>query len=275
MTRADALQLGALGLTVALVLAFGPSLATIGAPALLFALLVADGVFRPASALLLPVHLRAPGAEKQVALTFDDGPDPEVTPKVLDALSAAGARATFFVIGRHAEAHPDLVRRMIAEGHQVANHSFDHARTLNFASARRMQEEIEAGGRAVANVTGQAEPRWYRPPVGLKSPPLARAAKRLGLEVVMWSVHGRDTRGATPDAIAHRVLAAARPGAIVLLHDGHDRGGPARAATAEALPAILRGLAERGLEPVTIERLFAGGSIASPRGQTSKTSRAR
>lgn len=265
MTRADGLKLAFALLTVGLVLAFGPGLLTIGGPGLLFALVVADGVFRPASGVFMPVVTRGPHDRGQVALTFDDGPDPAVTPKVLDALAAHGARATFFVIGRHVEAHPDLAARIVAEGHQLGNHTQGHARTLNLRSARVMQAEIERAEATLRSVpSGPVGRPPYRPPVGLKSPPLARAAQRLGLEVVMWSLHARDTRGASAEAIATRVLDRVRPGDIVLLHDGHDLGGPPRMATAEALPTILQGLAQRGLEAVTVETLLRPDNSEDP-----------
>lgn len=264
MTRADGLKLAFLLLTAGLVLAFGPGWGTLGAPVALFGLLVVDGVFRPGSGVFLPVITRGDPGRPQVALTFDDGPDPAVTPRVLDALRQAGAKATFFVIGRHVKAHPELAARILAEGHQLENHSFAHPRALNFASASKMAAQITAGAAALAEVPGARPSRLYRPPVGLKSPPLARAARRLGVEVVLWSLHARDTRGAAAGQISARVLGRVRAGDIVLMHDGSDRPGRERAATADALPAILRGLADRGLQAVTVDRL-RGDQASTPR----------
>lgn len=235
-------------------LVFGVGVYTFGLPLVLFGLLMVDGIARPASGLLLPVVVRGPRLVAQVALTFDDGPDPEVTPGVLDALAEAGARATFFVIGHKLQAHPDLAARIRAEGHELANHTFGHPRSLNLWSARAMQREIRRGAEAIGAPTPRAP--YYRPPVGLKSPALARVAKRLGLRVVMWSLHARDTGQASGDAVAARVLARVEPGDIVLLHDGHDRVGGHRPAIKQALPQILDGLRARGLKAVTVHQLL-------------------
>ncbi|CAN0519774.1 unnamed protein product [Laminaria digitata] len=255
MTRADGLKLlTALALLVAVALD-GVSLLSIGGPLLIFGLLVLHGVFVPQSGLLLPVIDRVATDRMQVALTFDDGPDPQVTPAVLEALAAAGARATFFVIGRNLRAHPELGRQIVAAGHELANHSDAHPRTLNLRGTQTMQAEISRGAEAVQAMTGQPA-RLYRPPIGLKSPPLARVARRLGLQVVMWSCHARDTGSASAAQIAARVLGRVRPGDIVLLHDGHDRAGTRRAQTAEAVQGILAGLKARGLEAVTVSELL-------------------
>ena len=255
MTRADGLKLAtALALLVGVAL-HGVSLLSIGGPLLIFGLLVLHGVFVPQSGLLLPVIHRVVSSNTQVALTFDDGPDPQVTPAVLDALAAAGARATFFVIGRNLRAHPELGHQIVAAGHELANHSDAHPRTLNLRGTRTMQAEICRGAQAVQAVTGQPA-TLYRPPIGLKSPALARVARRLGIQVIMWSCHARDTGSASATQIAGRVLDRVRPGDIVLLHDGHDRAGAHRAQTAQAVQGILAGLKARGLEAVTVSELL-------------------
>lgn len=255
MTRADGLKLGA-GLALLLSVGLsGVSLLSIGAPLLVFALLMLHGIFVPQSGLLLPVTSRVAGHTTQVALTFDDGPDPEVTPAVLEALAAEGARATFFVIGQSLAANPELGRQILAQGHELANHSYEHARTLNFRGTQAMLAEIGRGAEALQTFTGQAA-TLYRPPIGLKSPPLARVARRLGLEVIMWSCHARDTGSARAVQIADRVLGRVRPGDIVLLHDGHDRRDAHRLETAEAVQRILAGLKARGLQAVTVSELL-------------------
>ncbi|MCA9554874.1 MAG: polysaccharide deacetylase family protein [Myxococcales bacterium] len=242
----------------------GPALWAVGLFALVVLGLLLDGVFRPASVVLMPVLVRGDRRSGCVALTFDDGPDPEVTPQILDALAAAGAKATFFAIGRHLEAHPALARRLVDEGHELGNHSFSHSRLLNFARDGAMEAEVRRGAAAVVAVSGQPGLPLYRPPIGLKNPPLARVARRLAMRVVMWSVHGRDTGAASGAAVAERVLGRAGPGDIVLLHDGRDAPGPARRATAEAVPLILAGLAARGLRPVTVSALLAASPQEAP-----------
>ncbi|HET7369628.1 MAG TPA: polysaccharide deacetylase family protein [Gammaproteobacteria bacterium] len=228
-------------------------------PALALVWLVTDGIARPASSVFYPTVAHGPRDGNRVALTFDDGPHPDVTPGVLDALAAADARATFFVIGRQLDAHPDIGRRMLDEGHTLANHSWRHSRLQNFYFPRRHGEEIDRCNDAIASLGGK-HPIPYRPPVGLKSGELAQAAWRRGVTLVAWSLHSRDTRLASPEAIAARVLERVRGGDIVLLHDGHDLGGD-RPHCVEAVRLILAGLRDRGLECVTVPDLIGGRSI--------------
>lgn len=273
MTRADALALSFAAAGTAAALA-GPW-PVLAAGGILGALL-ADGVARPASRVLLDVIWRGPRGRRAVALTFDDGPDPEITPRVADALCAAGARATFFCIGRHLEQHADLGRRLAAEGHEIGNHSYSHSRLLNFRGPRSMGAEIARGAEAIRSLhvaavrsaalpsPARAESPLYRPPLGLKNPALAALAASRRLRVVTWSLHGRDTGGAGAGAIAARVLDRVRPGDIVLLHDACDRPGADRRPTADAVPAILAGLGQRDLRCVTVSDLIFGGPQQEP-----------
>ena len=254
-TRADALAAGFVGSAAASVAAFGLTPWALAGPFAAFGALLADGIARPQSPWLMPVVTHGDRTRPAVALTFDDGPDPQITPAIADELANAGARATFFCIGRHLEAAPELARALFAAGHQLGNHSYEHARTLNFRGAAAQAAEIERGAAAVRAVTGQTIEPLYRPPVGLKNPPLARVVKQRGLQVIMWSLHGRDTGARTPEQIASRVLARVRPGDIVLLHDGADRPGVRRASTPAAVRLILRDLRERGLAAVTVDEL--------------------
>jgi peptidoglycan/xylan/chitin deacetylase (PgdA/CDA1 family) len=235
---------------------FGASMLTLGLPSAVFLALLADGIARPGSGVLYPTVTHGPRDGTRVALTFDDGPDPEVTPGVLDALAQQGARATFFVIGRSLVEHEKLARRIVAEGHELGNHSWRHSRWQNFFGLAEQEREIERAARAIAAVTGCRDAPLYRPPIGLKSPPLARAAYRSRLTLVAWSVHSHDTRTADPERMAERVLVKIRPGDIVLMHDGHDRPGRHRAGCARSLPAILQGLRDEGLSCVTVSELM-------------------
>ncbi|HEX6550853.1 MAG TPA: polysaccharide deacetylase family protein [Gammaproteobacteria bacterium] len=225
-------------------------------PVVLFAVLLTDGIARPGSSLFYPTVTHGPRRGKQVALTFDDGPDPVVTPQVLDALAEAGAHATFFVIGKSLAANPALARRMLSEGHVVGNHSWQHSRLQNFYFANWHTREINAGMRAIAEATGQAAPRLYRPPVGLKSWAVGRAAARHGLTLVAWSLHSRDTRLPSAEQVARRVLDRVQAGDIVLLHDGHDLPGRGRPFCAQAVRLILQGLRKKGLQCVTVPELL-------------------
>lgn len=257
MTRADILAAGCLSWLLAGVLIVGWHWWTAVPPILAFALLRLDGIVRPAAPWLLPVTAHGDRHRPWVALTFDDGPDAEVTPKVLDLLMRCGAHATFFVIAAHAERHPEIVRRMLAEGHEVGNHSYAHRRLLNFARPARMRREVEHAARALTAVHPAARSLLYRPPVGLKSPSLARVQRKLALQVIVWSLHARDTGRRAPAAVAARVLRRVRAGDIVLLHDGHDRPGHRRSGVVPALERILAGLAEKGVRSVTVGELLA------------------
>jgi peptidoglycan/xylan/chitin deacetylase (PgdA/CDA1 family) len=198
-----------------------------------------------------------------VALTFDDGPDPEVTPAVLDELKRHGARASFFVIGKSLAARPALGRRMSAEGHVVANHSWQHSYMQNFRLHRWQAEELTRAERAIETATGHPSTRLYRAPVGMKTGDLARAVEALGLRVVAWSVHSRDTLDPDPAAMARRVLRHIRGGDIVLLHDGSRVPGGHKQC-AEAVRLILAGLREKGLKCVTLTELL-GPTPGAPR----------
>lgn len=180
----------------------------------------------------------------RLALTFNDGPDPAVTPQLLDALAAAGAKATFFVVGERAAAHPDLVRRIVAEGHELANHSQTHRR-LTGLDVTAIRAEL-AGPREVAADLGLTMSPWFRPPEGRWDDAVLQAATAEGLRLALWTNIG--PQQLTAPLIARRALAAARPEAVLLLHDG-------RPETVEALELILAGLAEKGLQAVTLSQL--------------------
>jgi peptidoglycan-N-acetylglucosamine deacetylase len=241
---------------------FGPTALALGIPAGAFAAVLADGIFRPSSSAFYPTISHGPRERPQVALTFDDGPDPDVTPAVLDALGRFGARATFFMIGRKLEKQRAIAERCVAEGHELGNHSWTHSYLQNFYTTRRHATDIDRNGQLIRQITGQARPALYRAPVGLKSPALARTAHAQRLTIVAWSLHSRDTFSHDARAIAARVLSRVRPGDIVLLHDGHDRDGGRRAHAAQALPAILSGLKERGLASVSVSELIgAPGAV--------------
>ena len=225
-------------------------------PAVALAGILADGVFRPASSVFYPTIVHGPRTTRRIALTFDDGPDPERTPAILDTLAELGARATFFVIGRYLERYPELGRRIVAEGHELGNHSWAHLPWQNFYTRSRHLVDIERTAQLIRAISGVQREPLYRPPVGLKSPELARAALSRQLQVVAWSVHSRDTFGQRWQAVSRRVLNRVRGGDIVLLHDGHAAEGRHRDNARNALPLILCGLQAQGLESVTVSELL-------------------
>lgn len=198
---------------------------------------------------------------RQVALTFDDGPDPAYTPAVLDLLARYDARATFFVIGRNADRHTDLVRRILAEGHQLANHTQQHT-PLETARRGQIRQELAECATGIARVGG-GEPAYYRPPRGYTSRVVAQVGDELGERAIYWSdcLEAR-LRVAGPTAGAELGLSA-EPGEIVLAHDGGHLDGPNaarfdRGPTVEALDPLLSTLRGRGLTPVTVDTLLAG-----------------
>lgn len=227
----------------------------IGASAAFVAVLT-DGIFRPSSSVFYPTISHGPRNRQEVALTFDDGPDPEVTPAILAALRDARARATFFVIGRHLEKHREIGLRALQDGHEIGNHSWMHSYFQNFYGNGKQRADLVRSTRLIQELTGSDAEPLYRPPVGLKSPALARAAHRRNLKVIAWSLHSRDTFARDAAATAASVLSRITPGDIVLMHDGHERDGAHRNAAAAALPEILRGLRERGLRCVTVSELL-------------------
>jgi peptidoglycan/xylan/chitin deacetylase (PgdA/CDA1 family) len=162
------------------------------------------------------VGVRTP--EPAAALTFDDGPDPETTPRLLDLLARHGAKATFFLVGRRVARHPGLAARIAAEGHALGNHSWDHP-ALPRLGAAAVAGQLRRAGAAIAAATGGAAPRLMRPPYGDQSLASHLAARRLGLLPVAWSVVGADWADDDGPAIAGRLVAGLHPGAILLLHD--------------------------------------------------------
>lgn len=237
---------------------FGITPLAIGIPAAALAALLVDGIFRPSSGTLYPTICRGPRDQSQVALTFDDGPDAQVTPAVLDALAEFRARATFFVIGRHLRDNLAIAERAIAEGHELGNHSWAHSYLQNFYGTDRHKAEIDRTTQLIQRISASSAAPLYRPPIGLKSPSLARAALAHKLRIVAWSLHTRDTMFSDAKALATRTLARIQPGDIVLMHDGHDRQGRHRPIIAQALPLILQGLQQRGLQSVSVSELLSG-----------------
>lgn len=194
---------------------------------------------------------------RAVALTFDDGPSAE-TERVLDVLDGLSLRATFFMIGRHAERLPRVARSVAERGHEIGNHSYSHPIYL-YRTGRETRRQLERAQAVIEDVTG-VRPRFARPPCGVKTPAYFAAARELGLRTVQWEVAGFDwTRRRAPE-IAHAVLRGARAGSIVLLHDGDDAGKRDRRETVAALPLIAEGLSARGLGVAPLSALLADES---------------
>lgn len=219
---------------------------------------LALGLFHPRVQLFGPCTWHGPRARPRVALTFDDGPHPDTTRRVLEVLEAQGVKATFFVVGAEVERHPELARELVARGHELGNHTFSHGVTADLFLAGRLAADVARCQETIERVTGQRA-RWYRPAVGIRNPPVHAAARRVGLPVVTWSDAPRDGARAFTAARARALAERARPGDILALHDGTRPGQEAlRAHTVKNLPVLLEALKARGLEPVTLAALLDG-----------------
>jgi peptidoglycan-N-acetylglucosamine deacetylase len=220
-------------------------------------LLIVYLLFHPRNQWLVANRSRVDGA-RCVALTFDDGPDPVYTPRLLDLLREKGVKATFFVIGKRADQYPEIVRRAWAEGHLVANHTWSHDSLFCFLMPGRLRAEIERGTESIRRSCG-FRPRFFRSPVGLRHPLLAPYLESAGLEYVSWSIRTLDTFTTNSSILVARILKRAASGDIILLHD-HLPGGTD--VMLEALPQIIDELRKRGFEFVLAgSREDAGGTL--------------
>jgi peptidoglycan/xylan/chitin deacetylase (PgdA/CDA1 family) len=213
--------------------------------------LAAHGTWHRNSWLFGPTLSRLPGTDNVVSITFDDGPNRHATPLILDVLRRERVHATFFVLGRHAERWPELVRRMADEGHQLGNHGYWH-RKLHRRSPAYVRADLTRGTEEIERASG-VRPRHFRAPHGFRSPWVTPIARSLGQQTVGWSLGVWDSARPGSNEIARRALEGLHAGSILLLHDGdgYDADGD-RMQTAEALPMIIDGLRERGVRFTTL-----------------------
>ena len=199
----------------------------------------------------------ASAARNEIALTIDDGPEPAVTPAVLDLLDAAGARATFFCIAERARRHPELVREIVRRGHDVQNHSHAHSHRFSLLGPRGLAREILAAQAVLTEVAGEA-PRFFRAPAGLRNPFLAPVLHGMGIALASWTRRGFDTRERDPQRVLQRLTRGLAAGDILLLHDGNcARDAQGRPVVLTVLPALLDELHRAGLVPVTLSHAVA------------------
>jgi peptidoglycan/xylan/chitin deacetylase (PgdA/CDA1 family) len=188
-----------------------------------------------------------------VAVTIDDGPDPEVTPRVLQILARAGARATFFCVGERIAAHADIGRQIVGAGHRIENHSQRHSHLFSLFGPRGMRADVEAAQLSIAAVTGRS-PRFFRAPAGLRNPFLDAQLEKLGLELVSWTRRGFDTVTHDPEVVLERLTRNLAGGDIVLLHDGHAaRTASGQPVIVEVLPRLLEAIKRAGLTAVALD----------------------
>jgi peptidoglycan-N-acetylglucosamine deacetylase len=217
-------------------------------------LLVWGGLW-PRSTLLGPNLLRLPAesiARSEIALTFDDGPNPEVTPRVLDLLDSANAKASFFCIGELVRQHPALAREIVARGHTIENHTQRHPHHFSLLGPRAIEREIVAAQHTIADITGRA-PRFFRAVAGLRNVFLEPVLARHDLTLATWSHRAFDTRYNDVDAALTRLAHQRSAGDILLLHDGHPATTPGgNPLVLEILPVLLDQLHAAGLRPVSL-----------------------
>jgi peptidoglycan/xylan/chitin deacetylase (PgdA/CDA1 family) len=236
----------------------GTAVATTGAIAAAAYLLPGATAIAPLRLALLP-GLAGVGAADHVALTFDDGPDPASTPQILDVLAEHGVRATFFILGFMAERAPALVRDMVAAGHELAVHGFEH-RMLVGRSPRATLRDIARARDLLIAVTG-CTPRYYRPPYGVLTAGALHAAEELSLQPVLWTTCGKDwTAHATAESVHHRVIRGPLAAGTILLHDADCTAAPgAWRSTLGALPKILWHCQGQGLRVGRLDEHFPRG----------------
>lgn len=229
---------------------------------------IAAASMTPRGRWLGPNITRVPAPPPGVlALTFDDGPDPEVTPRVLAALARSGATATFFCIGQRAERHPDLVAAIRAAGHGIENHTYLHRSGFALGGPAGMRDDIRRGQAALSS-GGAPRPRFFRTPAGMQNPWLAGVLAAEGLSLVSWTRRGFDTVTRDPGVVAGRLVRRLDAGDILVLHDGNSaRDAAGRPVVLEALDRVMAQMASHGLRSEALRTLLpeAADAVAPPR----------
>jgi peptidoglycan/xylan/chitin deacetylase (PgdA/CDA1 family) len=252
---AGAVAFGAAGL-------LAPFGAASAVPLLLFCVLCGAAPFFPQWRFFLPTATRGPRNSRKVALTFDDGPDPATTPRLLELLARYGVRATFFVVGRRVEAEPGLLEAIRRAGHEVGNHSYSHDPFLMLRSTSRLRREIAECQRVLES--RGVRPLTFRPPVGITNPRLGPVLRELGLACVGFGCRPVDFGNRRIDSLARTVEKRARCGDVILLHDCEPPGHPAQRWLDEIEHLIVALRAAR-LEPASLSELL-GFPVMLPSG---------
>ena len=203
----------------------------------------------------IKVYRSVPTEKKQIALTFDDGPHPRYTPQILDILAEYGVEATFFTVGSNAELYPHIVKRLLEEGHELGNHTYNHNH-VGKMSKEALTEDIRLCGDAIEGITGK-RPRYFRPPEGVCNKDVKEICEKSGMAIVMWSVDTRDWAHTPIWEICENVRCNTKTGSIILMHDFIGKNSPTPEALRRIIP-ILRGL---GYEFVTVSQLLDEGGV--------------
>jgi len=229
-----------------------PTLAVV--PLGIFIILCMVAPFLTRAGFFLPVISRQDRGRNEAALTFDDGPDPDITPLLLEVLRRHGLQATFFVAGVKAKRHPDIIREILSRGHTLGNHSYHHDPLLMLRSRTRLKEEIAHTQELLANFA--VRPLTFRPPVGITNPRLKGVLRELGMYCVTFSCRAFDRGNRRIEGLAMIILKKVRPGAIILLHDVTPRGGGGIAHWLTEIERIVSGLKTRGYQILPLSELI-------------------
>lgn len=190
--------------------------------------------------------------EKMIALTFDDGPHPQYTPAVLNVLEAYNAPATFFVIGKNIAGREEIIRKIDKAGHIIGNHTFSHSFFIDFKSKAGFINELNQTSDLIYKITGK-KMKWFRPPYGVTTPNLAKAAKALNYDIIGWNLRSLDTTGDSEEVIIKRIKENMKPGSVILFHD-------TSAKSVTVLKQTLNFAKENGFKIVSAEQLLKGSS---------------
>ena len=240
-------------LAAGLMLVIRPAL--VAAPLAIFVLICLVAPFLPESGFFLPVISRRKTDRKAVALTFDDGPDPDVTPRLLDFLQRHGVPAAFFVTGEKAERHPELIRGILSRGHTLGNHSYHHDPLLMLRSRARLREEVARTQVALSSFV--VRPLAFRPPVGITNPRLSGVLRELGMYCVTFSCRALDRGNRRIAGLAAIILKKVCAGDIILLHDVAPKGGKGIEEWFGEMEGIVSGLKGLGYQILSLEELIA------------------
>jgi len=227
---------------------FGLSLGWLALPSAVYLALIIYGSAIIQANFYAPAYCLGNSSEKEIALTFDDGPNREYTPQVLSTLAQYNALATFFVIGKNIPGNESLLKQIDAAGHSIGNHSYTHSFWVDFKSVQGFKDELNQTTKSVFNIIGKRM-KLFRPPYGVTTPNLAKAANALDYRIIGWSIRSFDTTADSAETIGRRVQAQVKPGAIILFHDTSDK-------TIQVLKQTLKFAQENGYKIVGVERLL-------------------
>ncbi len=186
--------------------------------------------------------------ENSIALTFDDGINPEFTPEVLELLKKHNAKATFFCIGKHIEKHPEIAKKIITDGHTIGNHTYNHSNNWGFLSSEKVENELKKTDKIIETATGKST-KLFRPPFGVTNPNIAKVIQKLDYKVIGWSIRSLDTVIKNPERILKRITSKVKKGDIILLHDTNQK-------SIDVLEQLLLFLDENNLKSVCVEKLL-------------------